>query len=188
MSLPRPAPHGSVLILKTHASWLMAFGVLLIVLGLFALGSVMSATLATVFYVGILMLMAGLGEVFVAFQMRQWSGFFFWLILGLASTFAGFLTFNNPNLAAGVLTLFLGVSLAIAGVVRIYLSFHMRHGAPWGLMGLSGAITILVGMMILSQWPTSSLYTLGLFLGIDLIFVGFSWFNVGWTLRKLEVE
>jgi len=56
------------------------------------------------------------------------------------------------------------------------------------LIGLSGAITIFVALMILSQWPTSSLYTLGLFLGIDLIFVGFSWFNIGWTLRKLEVE
>eukprot|EP01037_Dinobryon_pediforme_P006530 gene6530-6600_t len=188
MSTSLPAPHGSMLVLKTHASWLLAFGVLLIVLGMFALGSVMSATLATVFYVGILMLMAGVGEIFIAFQMRAWSGFFFWMILGLASTLAGFLTFNNPSLAAGILTLFLGISLAIAGVVRIYLAFHMRHGAPWGLMGLSGALTILVGLMILSQWPTSSLYTLGLFLGIDLIFVGVSWFNVGWTVRKLEVE
>ena len=182
-------PHESTLqALRHHASWLMAFGVVLILLGILALASVLNATLATVFYVGLMMLIGGLAEIFIAFQARSWSRFAFWMAMGLFSAFAGLLTFSNPNLAAGILTLMLGISLIVSGILRIYLSFHLQARSPWGVMSISGALTMLVGLMILSQWPTSSLYALGLFLGIDLIFVGVSWVNVGWTLRRMEAE
>jgi len=184
MSLNPIIPQGPFAQLKGHASWIMAFGVLLIILGLFALGSVLTATIATVFYVGVMMLFAGAAEIFVASQARSWSGFFMWLGVGALSALAGTMTLSNPILAAGILTLMLGISMTVAGIGRIYLAFHLKEGAPWAVMAFSGALTILVGAMILSQWPTSSVYTLGMFLGLDLLFVGFSWLNMGWALRR----
>jgi uncharacterized membrane protein HdeD (DUF308 family) len=49
---------------------------------------------------------------------------------------------------------------------------------------LSGAITLLLGIVILAHWPVSSLYILGIFLGIDLIFIGGTWLAMGLALRK----
>ena len=53
--------------------------------------------------------------------------------------------------------------------MRIFLAFSMKREAPWIWVALSGVVTLLLGLLILTRWPVSSLYILGLFLGIDLI-------------------
>ena len=70
--------------------------------------------------------------------------------------------------------------------MRIILAFNMKEGAPWIWVVLSGAVTLLLGLMILSRWPVSSLYVLGLFLGIDLVIAGASWIGISLGLRKGE--
>ena len=55
---------------------------------------------------------------------------------------------------------------------------------PWIWVVLSGVVTLLLGLIILNHWPVSSLYILGLLLGIDLVFVGASWIGMGLSLRK----
>ena len=52
----------------------------------------------------------------------------------------------------------------------------------------SGVITLLLGLVILAHWPVSSLYILGLFLGIDLVFAGVGWIGVGIGLKGLAYE
>jgi uncharacterized membrane protein HdeD (DUF308 family) len=91
---------------------------------------------------------------------------------------------TNPLLAASALTLLLGVALVATGVMRIYLASQMKEGAPWGWVAGSGALTTLVGLIILSQWPVSGLYTLGIFLGVDLLFAGIGWFGIGMGLKS----
>jgi len=169
-----------------HAKWgwIVALGVVYLITGLIALGSVVMATVASVFVVGIMMLIAGVGEVFNAFQMRGWGKFLLWLVLGALYIVAGFFTFENPLLAAAVLTLLLGASLAASGVMRIILAFSMKDGPFWVGILVSGLITLLLGLIILAHWPVSSLYVLGIFLGIDLIFAGIGWIGLGLGLKK----
>jgi len=71
-----------------------------------------------------------------------------------------------------------------SGIVRIVLAFQMKEGTPWIWVAVSGVITTLLGAMILAKWPVSSLFTLGIFLGMDLLFAGASWIGVGLALRK----
>jgi uncharacterized membrane protein HdeD (DUF308 family) len=94
-----------------------------VIAGLIALGSVVMATIVTVFVVGIMMLISGVAEVFHAFQIKTWGRFLLWLLLGALYIIAGFLTFENPLLAAALLTLLLGVALIVSGVMRIVLAF-----------------------------------------------------------------
>ena len=81
-------------------------------------------------------------------------------------------------------TLLLGAGLVASGIMRIILAFQLKDGAPWGWVAVSGLITLLVGVLILAQWPVSSLWVLGTFLGIDLLFAGVSWLVVGLALRR----
>src|ERR1700739_1001345 len=164
--------------LRAKSGWIVALGVIYVVAGLIALGGIVFATVVTVFIVGIMMLIAGCAEVINAFQIKTWGRFLLWLLLGILYIVAGFLTFENPLLAAAVLTLLLGFSLVFSGVMRLVLAFSMTEEVPWIGVPLSAVIPLLLGCVILAHWPVSSLYILGLFLGIDLIVAGASWIGI----------
>src|SRR4029077_4977592 len=113
-----------------------------------------------------------------------WGKFLIWLLLGLLYIVAGFVTFENPLLAAAVLTLLLGSALVVSGVMRIILAFSMREGMSWTWVVLSGVVTLLLGLIILAHWPVSSLFVLGVLLGVDLLIIGIGWIFAGFGLRS----
>lgn len=170
--------------LRAKSGWIVALGVVYLLAGFVALGSVVLATVASVLIVGVMMVVAGVVEVFSAFQIKSWGKFLLWVLLGVLYIIAGFVTFRNPLLAAALLTLILGASLLASGVMRIILAFSMKQEAPWIWVLVSGVITLLLGLLILAHWPVSSLYILGLFLGIDLIMAGAGWIGLGLGLRR----
>jgi uncharacterized membrane protein HdeD (DUF308 family) len=169
--------------LRIKWGWIVALGVVFLIAGLIALGSVVMATVASVAIVGVMMLISGIAEIVNAFGVKSWGRFLLWALLGALYVIAGIVTFRNPLLAAAVLTLVLGISLIISGGLRIFLAMQMTEGAPWIWVALSGVITLIVGGVVLAQWPVSSLFALGIFLGIDLVFAGIGWIGMGLALR-----
>ena len=163
--------------------WIVTLGVVYLIAGFIALGSVVMATVASVIVVGAMMIVAGITEIIGAFQMKSWGKFLIWALLGVLYIVAGFLTFENPLFAAALLTLFLGASLLASGAVRLFLAFSMKRESPWVWVALSAVITLLLGLLILARWPVNSVYILGLFLGIDLIMAGAGWISVGLGLK-----
>ncbi len=172
--------------LRAKWGWIVALGVVYLLAGFVALGSVVMATVASVLVVGAMMIVAGVAEVIGAFQMKSWGKFLLWALLGALYIVAGFVTFENPLFAAVLLTLLLGASLLASGVVRLFLAFSMNRETPWVWVALSGAITLLLGLLILARWPVNSVYILGVFLGIDLIMAGAGWVGLGLSLRRRQ--
>lgn len=170
--------------LAAKSGWIVAFGALYVIVGLIALGSVAYATAASVFVVGIMMIIAGAGEIIGAFQIRSWGKFILLLIVGLLFILGGVAAMQNPLLAAGVLTLMLGAALVASGIMRIAMAFAMKEETSWGWVALSGVLTLLLGIIILARWPVSSVYTLGIFLGVDLLIIGLTWIGAGLGLKR----
>jgi uncharacterized membrane protein HdeD (DUF308 family) len=184
---PAP-PHSlgdSIRTLRAKWGWIVALGIIFMIAGVIALGSVVVATASAVLIVGIMMIMAGVAEIIAAFRVKDWGKAIFWGLLGLLYVVAGIIAINNPFAAATILTLFLGIALMVGGIVRMFLAWHMREaGKPWGWVVVSGIISLLLGLMIVAQWPYSGLYVLGIFLGVDLIFIGSSWLSIGLALKR----
>jgi len=134
--------------------------------------------------VGVMMIVAGVAEIINAFQLTGWGKFLLWALLGALYIVAGFVTFENPLLAAAVLTLLLGASLVASGIMRIILAFSMKREQPWVWLLLSSVITLLLGLLILAHWPISSVYVLGIFLGVDLVMAGAGWIALSLALRR----
>ena len=170
--------------LRAKWGWILALGIVYLITGIIALGSVVMATAASVFVVGIMMVIAGVAEVINAFQIKTWGSFLLWILLGALYIVAGFVTFQNPLLAAVILTLILGVTLVTSGIMRIILAFNMREGSAWVWVVISGLVTLLLGGVILAHWPVSSLYVLGIFLGVDLVIAGVSWIAISLGLKS----
>jgi uncharacterized membrane protein HdeD (DUF308 family) len=171
---------------RLQGKWasITAFGVLLVVLGAAALVFSLVATIATVTLNGVLFLIAGGAEIGIGMHSRAWSQFFFWVIGGLLYVAAGVLCIVNPLLASVVLTLLLGVGLIAAGIVRAYLASQLPAGEPRVLIFLAAAVTILLGLIIVTHWPLDSVYVLGTLLGVDLLFHGVGWVSFGMGLHS----
>jgi uncharacterized membrane protein HdeD (DUF308 family) len=174
--------------LRAKWGWIVALGFVYVIAGFIALGSIIMATVASVLIVGVMMIIAGVAELFNAFQIKSWGKFLIWALLGVLYIVAGFVAFENPLFAAVVLTLMLGASLVASGIVRIILAFNMKREMPWVWVALSGVITLLLGLLILARWPINSVYILGLFLGIDLIMAGAGWIGLGFGLHRVPAS
>jgi uncharacterized membrane protein HdeD (DUF308 family) len=180
----KPAGLGSA-IHMLHDKWgaIVAFGALLVLLGLAATIFAGAATLATVTINGVVFLIAGVAEIGIGMHAQGWGRFFFWVIGGILYFFVGLICILNPGLATLALTLALGAGLVAAGVVRLYLAFQLPPDYPRALVMMAGAVTILLGLIIVSHWPADSVYILGMLLGIDLLFNGAGWVRFGLGLR-----
>jgi uncharacterized membrane protein HdeD (DUF308 family) len=170
--------------LRAKRGWIVGLGVIYLIGGAIALTSVATVTVVSVFLVGIMMVVSGIAEVIGALQMKSWGKFVLWLLLGVLYIVAGILTFENPLLVAKFLTLLLGVSLIASGITKIILVLNMKVGWSGLVVMLAGLVTLLVGLVIVAKWPVGSLYILGIFLAVDLIFSGIGWISVGLGLRR----
>lgn len=167
--------------------WFVALGILLIVAGMVALGSAYTlafGTLFLVYYIGAGMVLGGVAQIAHAFAVKGWGAFSFWLLDGLLYLVAGVIAFLHPMMAAAVLTLLLGVALAVGGVFRLVAAFKLRPASGWGWLAFSAVIAIILGIEITLQWPVNSMWILGLFLGVDLVFNGFTVLMLGLGLKK----
>jgi uncharacterized membrane protein HdeD (DUF308 family) len=131
-ALRNPSVDSDIAPLRAKWGWIVALGVVYVIAGFVALGSIAMATVASVFVVGVMMIVAGVAQVFNAFQIKSWGKFLVWALLGVLYIVAGFITFENPIFAAVLLTLSLGASLVASGIVRIILAFSMKRETPCG--------------------------------------------------------
>lgn len=172
--------------LSSRWGWFVAVGVLLVALGLFALGHVVAATLVSVVFVGAMMLVGGVLQLVHAWRLKGWQGFLFWTLSGLLYGAAGLLAIVRPETGASLLTLLFGATLIGTGCLRLWLWFGNRAQRGWQWLALSGLVTTVTGLLIAASWPGSSAWVLGLVLGIDLMFQGWMLLFLGLALRQRQ--
>ena len=164
--------------------WFAGLGVLLMICGVIAFANIFVATVASVYYVGMLMLAGGIVYLAHAFQVRGWDHILFWVLSGLLYGLAGLFAFMNPILASAGQTLFLDVALVIAGFLGVWVGRRMKPAKGWGWIVASGVVTALAGFVIALGWPVNSLWILGLFLAADLLLQGSTMLAFGLALRR----
>jgi uncharacterized membrane protein HdeD (DUF308 family) len=170
---------------RLHDKWgaIVAFGLLLILLGVTAVIFAWPATNATIIVNGVVFLIAGAAEIGIGMHSQGWARFFLWVIGGVLYLFVGLACIFSSGPTAVVLTLMLGAGLIAAGVVRGYLAFQLPADHPRAMVFLAAVVTILLGLIIVTHWPADSIWVLGTLLGVDLLFNGSGWVSFGLGLR-----
>ena len=181
-------PHslGEAIVRIRHKwGWFVAFGVLSAAMGIATLTYlVVMGTIASVYLIGIALILAGGAEIALGFGAKTWGWAAIWIVVGLLYVVTGAFALAQPLVAAAVYTLLIGAALIVTGLARIVAAIRLQHG-PKGMLALAGVITAVLGAMILASWPASGLFVLGTFLGIDLLFYGISWIAFGMRLKSL---
>jgi uncharacterized membrane protein HdeD (DUF308 family) len=165
--------------------WLCGLGILLVVLGTLAIGSAVLVTFATMVFVGCLMVLAGLLQTAHAISMRGWSGFYLDLMAGVLNTVVGVLIVTHPVATADALTLMIALLLILGGIFRIVAGLSVSYQNR-GWMILHGVTNLLLAFIIIADWPVSGSSIIGLFIGIDILFNGWSLIMLGLVARKLN--
>jgi uncharacterized membrane protein HdeD (DUF308 family) len=170
--------------LRSKWGWFLVLGILLILAGAVAISRPAISTLTVVELIGYLLLFGGGVEIASGIWAGSWGGFFLHLLCGLLYLFLGAFVIERPLENALIYTYILAIFFVASGLVRMVMSLaHRFHG--WGWMFFSGLITFALGIMIWRQWPEAALWVIGTFVGIDLIFVGWSWVMLGAAMKSL---
>ncbi len=164
--------------------WMVGWGALLTVGGIAALAYPAAATVVSVEVFAVLLLFAAAGQFIAAFQSRGWGGGLCAVLCAALYLFAGIVLLERPLLGAAGYTLFLTMLLFAVGIVRVAAAVGARFSG-WGWAALSGGISVLLAVMIWRDFPESALWVIGTFVGIDLIFAGWSWVMAGLAARQL---
>src|SRR5262245_25428431 len=167
---------------RHHWGWFLVLGIVLITIGIVALGSVLLATLASVLFLGWLLIVSGAFEVITSFWARRWSGLLLQLLIGVLQVVVGVLLATRPLVSAAALTLVLATLFLTSGLFRSVAAAVIRHPA-WGWGVLDGLLSLFLGFLIWSEWPNSSLWVMGTFLGVGLMFRGWAWVMFAFAAR-----
>lgn len=168
-----------------HASLVsILWGVLLIVLGMVAVGSPFLAAVAVNVVIGWLIVLAGVVHLVLAFRVHGAGSVIWKVLVGVAYLCFGTYVILHPVLGVASLTLILASLFLIEGVLDIVLFVKMRpiHGSSWVL--IDGIVTLLLGLLIYLQWPSSSAWAIGTLVGISLIFSGVARVGMSMAVRK----
>lgn len=165
---------------------MLLLGILFVILGVIGLGHTVTVTVASVVFFGVLLLIGGAAQIVQVFfahdgRSRLLSG-----AMALLYLVAGYWTITHPAAASAALTLMLGWLLVAIGVVRVAMALTLRGQAGWFWPVLSGILTIVLGAMVLAQWPASGLVIIGLFIAIDLLLNGWSLIVLALAARRFK--
>jgi len=184
MSIGQASPNPIEELRELHKSWgwFLILGIVLLIAGCVAMSSSFLATIATVTWIGAILVVGGGVHLLSALRARRGRAFFLHILAGVLYVILGILMIQHPIGAAAAFTLMLSAAFMAAGLVRIVFAVAERFpGWVWVL--LNGVITLALGVMIWREFPESSLWVIGLFVGIDLFLSGWSWIMLALAAR-----
>lgn len=168
--------------IREYWGWFLGLGILLVVLGTFAIGAATLTTLLSIFLIGVILFAGGVAKVIYSFWANNWGGFFTSLLVGILYSVTGGIFLAKPIQSAAALTLLIGSLFVVSGSFKIVSSIMTRF-AQWGWIFFSGIISLILGILVLSEWPEASLWIIGLFVGIDMIIYGWTWIILSLSAR-----
>jgi len=171
-----------------HDHWRLFLieGIVLCLLGLAAIVVPPIAGLVSTIFLGWLFLIAGVFGLLFTFRAKQTPGFW-WSVLSaaLAVVAGGFLLWN-PLQGLVTLTYVLTAFFIADGIVTIALSIAHRRdlSGRWEWMLVNGVIDLILAGVIISGFPESFTWVLGLLVGIDMLFGGTSLIAMALDARR----
>ena len=169
-----------------HRHWLLAEGIIFLILGALAIALPMLSTLAITLLFGCLLIVGGVIQGVRLANMSSYNGKWTEWLFAIAIILTGILMIISPQTGALSLTLLMVSFFIIGGIAKIFLAFHTRTVPNWGWVLISGLLSLGLAAMIIAQWPTVSQWVLGLLLGINMFFIGLSIIALSMSLKNKE--
>jgi uncharacterized membrane protein HdeD (DUF308 family) len=170
---------------RESAGWTIAFGVLLILLGLCALMIPLLAGVAVTAIFAWLLIFGGIAHLVLAWHGRGIGSHIWEALIGLAYIAMGGYLLYRPLVGLVALTAFLGAYLLIKGIFELILWVRIRGVAGSGWMLFDAVVSLLLSGMIWLHLPYSATWVIGTLLGFAILFTGISRVVLGMHARRV---
>ena len=162
----------------------LLLGIALVILGSLCIIDPFVPTLASVFVLGFILMVAGITQIVSSFWAGKWSGMLFHMLIGVLYVIVGYMIVDAPVINMVLITKFIAIFLIVSGAFRMISALIVRF-PDWGWALLNGGVTLLLGIIINRQLPEAALWVIGLFVGIEMLFNGWAWVMLALDLRAV---
>jgi uncharacterized membrane protein HdeD (DUF308 family) len=170
---------------RKNAGLIVGLGVVTVIAGFLSLVWPWASGVGVAMFVGVALVFGGVARLIGAFSAGSFGRGTLAFIGGALTLLAGVIIVGRPGIGLATLTLMLGAYLVMDGVFGAVLAFRVRPEKGWGWMLFSAAMSLLLGFLLLREWPLTGLWAIGTLVGVNLLFTGFSMISVGSAARKV---
>jgi uncharacterized membrane protein HdeD (DUF308 family) len=164
--------------------WYLGLGILMILVGIYAIYAEGLATLASVVALGFVLLIAGIGQIVAAFMARGAGHVILLLLVGFLDIIVSVALLQHPAIGALFITLLLAALFLFGGIFRLISALWLQF-PNYGWVAGSGVISLILGILLWAQWPVSAFWFIGFAVGVNFIFAGIAWSSLGLKLKAL---
>jgi uncharacterized membrane protein HdeD (DUF308 family) len=178
------AQMGLVGAISGRAKHAVISGVVMVIAGVLAVAAPFVAGVSVMLLIGVLLLVGGLAQCFLAFKAGAFGRGLLILLLGVLTAAAGVWTLREPLGALASVTLLLAAYFVVSGALELFATFSGEREPGRGWLGFSAVVSMLLGIMLWRQFPLSGVWAVGTLVGIRLLMAGASLVAIGSAVRK----
>lgn len=154
--------------------WVIAIGVMMIIAGIAAIAFPLAGGLTITLITGCTLMLGGIATAAGGFSLPNWQGKIPVLLIGVLWLGAGLYLLMRPMEGLFALTIVVAVVFVIEGILKVGSAFLLRPFFGWGWVLFDGIIALVLGVMLMAQFPSSALWALGVLVGINILISGWS--------------
>ena len=164
--------------------WYFVLGVISLIGSFLAFVNPFAATFATVHLIAGIFILIGVVQVFQSFRTKDWGGFLGGFLMGIVAVLIGISLFQNPFAGILSLTAIVAILFFVFGIAKVFIAYKLRSTDGWIWILVSGLVSIILAVMIFTNFPWSAMTVLGVLLGVELLSNGVTSLLFGLALRK----
>jgi uncharacterized membrane protein HdeD (DUF308 family) len=169
---------------RSHWHWFLFLGIIMLVGGVLSLASPFVASVVAIDILAVVLQIAGIVTIVSSFFTGKWGAFLVHMLVGMLYLMAGLIIPARPLVSILVATIFISASFMLMGLFRILAAMTIRF-PQWGWMLLNGAITFILGLAIYRHLPQCAVWVIGLLIGVELLFSGWTWIMLALEIRTI---
>lgn len=170
---------------KQGGSLLFWTGVLGVVLGIFCIAAAPFITFTITMFIGIIVIVGGILQIGSGVDMEKGTKGRGWTITGgILAVIVGLFFVINPFGGMKILTWIIAFFLLIEGGLRIAAALELKPAQGWGWFLFGGIASVVLGLMLMAQWPYSAAWFIGTVFGIHALFAGMARITLGLAVRS----
>jgi uncharacterized membrane protein HdeD (DUF308 family) len=171
--------------LKKATSWSMALSVLMIIAGILAIAAPYYAGLTVTAVVGWLLLISAVLHLVYAFRGGRATAVIWEILLAVVYGLIGFYVLTNLGVGLASLTFAIAFFLFVEAILELALSYQLRNESGAGWILVDGIITMILAFLIWANWPNSSVWAVGVIVGVSMLFSGIVRVMITSNIRRI---